>query len=67
MYKSLFITTFSILWLGCSQTEYSEVPTSVRAVFEVHHESDDIDALVTDLLASNDKIEEAWGAYLCIT
>ena len=64
MYKSLFITTFSILWLGCSQTEYSEVPTSVRAVFEVHHESDAIDALVTDLLASNDKIEEAWGAYL---
>ena len=64
MYKFLFITTFSMLWLGCSQAEHSEVPTSVRAVFEVHHESDAIDALVTDLLASNDKTEEAWGAYL---
>ena len=33
MYKSLFITTLSILWLGCSQAEHSEVPASVRAVF----------------------------------
>ena len=64
MYKFLFITTLSILWLGCSQAEHSEVPASVRAVFEVHHESDAIDALVTDLLASNDKTEEAWGSYL---
>ena len=63
MHKFLFIATLSILWLGCSQTEQTEVPTSVREAFDVHQESAATDALVTDLLASDDKTEEAWGSY----
>ena len=64
MHKFLFITTLSILWLGCSQTEQTEVPTSVREAFDIHQESAAQDALVSALLASNDETEEAWGSYL---
>ncbi|MDG2110006.1 MAG: hypothetical protein P8J76_03080, partial [Schleiferiaceae bacterium] len=64
MYKFLFITMLSILWLGCSQAEYSEVPASVRKAFDIHQESAAQDALVAALLASNDETEEAWGSYL---
>ena len=64
MHKFLFITTLSILWLGCSQTEQTEVPTSVRKAFDIHQESAAQDALVAALLASNDETEEAWGSYL---
>ena len=53
-----------MLWLGCSQSGTFRGANIGSCVFEVHHESAAIDALVTDLLASNDKTEEAWGSYL---
>jgi two-component sensor histidine kinase len=64
MRKLLFISTLSILWLGCSQTEQTEVPTPVREAFNMHQEAAALDTLITTLLASNDKTEEAWGLYL---
>ena len=53
----------SILWIGCTQSEQTEVPDSVREAFEMHQDSTAIQALVTDLLESTDRTEEAWGAY----